>query len=170
MRTLNHHQKLFFLFIALFFFSCPVFAQQSYPAIVLKITDGDTVWVLMAGQRLKLRLLGIDTPEKFASRKLDRDAERCGVPLAYMKHLGQAATHYAKNCCEREKGSKSPSTVVDITADNKILAITKDDDYLENTAKQAKVREYEKQIDQFVYKLYGLTAEEIKIVENSDKK
>jgi hypothetical protein len=50
---------------------------------------------------------------------------------------------------------------------DKILAITKDDDYLESPAKQAKVREYEKQIDQLVYKLYGLTPEEIKIVENS---
>ena len=50
---------------------------------------------------------------------------------------------------------------------DKILAITKDDDYLENPIKQAKVREYEKQIDQLVYNLYGLTEEEIKIVENA---
>jgi adenine-specific DNA-methyltransferase len=49
---------------------------------------------------------------------------------------------------------------------NKILEITKSDNYLENTVKQAKVKEYEKQIDQLVYKLYGLTSEEIKIVEN----
>ena len=48
---------------------------------------------------------------------------------------------------------------------DKILAITKDDDYLENPTKQAKVRDYEKQIDQLVYKLYGLTSEEIKIIE-----
>jgi hypothetical protein len=55
---------------------------------------------------------------------------------------------------------------------DKILAITKDDDYLENPAKQAKVRDYEKQIDQLVYRLYGLTDEEIKIVEgqNDDSK
>lgn len=46
------------------------------------------------------------------------------------------------------------------------LAITKDDDYLENLTKQAKVHEYEKQIDQIVYKLYGLASKEIKIVEN----
>lgn len=51
---------------------------------------------------------------------------------------------------------------------DKIITITKSDDYLENSAKQAKVHEYEKQIDQLVYKLYGLTPEEIKIVE--DKK
>ena len=50
---------------------------------------------------------------------------------------------------------------------DKILAITNDDDYLENPAKQARVREYEKEIDQLVYKLYDLTPEEIKTVEES---
>lgn len=50
---------------------------------------------------------------------------------------------------------------------DKILATTKDSDYLESSAKQAKVLDYEKQIDQLVYKLYGLTPEEIKIVEKS---
>lgn len=49
---------------------------------------------------------------------------------------------------------------------DKILAITKSGDYLENPEKQVKVKEYEKQIDQMVYKLYGLTEDEIKIVEN----
>ena len=48
---------------------------------------------------------------------------------------------------------------------DKILSITKDDDFLQNSTKQAKVCEYEKQIDQMVYKLYNLTPEEIKIVE-----
>ena len=52
---------------------------------------------------------------------------------------------------------------------DKILAITKISDYLENSAKQAKVHDYEHQIDQMVYKLYNLTPEEIKIVENSSK-
>lgn len=49
---------------------------------------------------------------------------------------------------------------------NKIHAITKDNDYLHNPTKQAKVKEYEKQIDLMVYKLYGLTDEEIKVVES----
>lgn len=53
---------------------------------------------------------------------------------------------------------------------DKILTITKSGDYLENPEKQAQVKEYEKQIDQMVYKLYGLTDEEIKIVENFDSK
>jgi len=48
---------------------------------------------------------------------------------------------------------------------DKILAITRDEDYLENPQKQAKVKEYKNQIDQLIYKLYGLTEEEIKLVE-----
>ncbi len=48
---------------------------------------------------------------------------------------------------------------------DKILVITGSNDYLTNSEKQTKVRDYEKQIDQLVYKLYGLTPEEIAIVE-----
>ena len=53
-----------------------------------------------------------------------------------------------------------------IDFNDKILEITKDDDYLTNSTKQAKVKEYERQIDQMVYKLYGLTDEEIKVMED----
>jgi len=48
---------------------------------------------------------------------------------------------------------------------DKILSITESNDYLTNPAKQAKVKEYEHQIDEMVYELYGLTPEEIAIVE-----
>ena len=48
---------------------------------------------------------------------------------------------------------------------DQILAITKDDDYLDNPDKQAKVKKLEREIDHLVYKLYELTTEEIKIVE-----
>jgi hypothetical protein len=47
----------------------------------------------------------------------------------------------------------------------KILELTKAEDYLQNRAKQARVKEYEEQIDEMVYKLYGQTNEEIKTVE-----
>jgi len=48
---------------------------------------------------------------------------------------------------------------------DKILAITKDNDYLQNPEKQKKVKAYEHQIDQLVYKLYELTESEIKVIE-----
>jgi hypothetical protein len=38
-----------------------------------------------------------------------------------------------------------------------------------NPAKQSKIKEYEHQIDEMVYKLYGLTPEEIAIVEGREK-
>ena len=47
-----------------------------------------------------------------------------------------------------------------------ILTVTKDENYSTNSAKKAKVQDYEYQIDQLVYKLYGLTKEEINIIEN----
>jgi len=53
---------------------------------------------------------------------------------------------------------------------NKILAITKSDDYLTNHNKQTILKEYENQIDQMIYQIYGLTDDEIKIVENFDSK
>ena len=44
---------------------------------------------------------------------------------------------------------------------DKILAITQTEDYLQNIEKQNTVKEYEKQIDIMVYKLYELTYEEV---------
>ena len=52
-----------------------------------------------------------------------------------------------------------------VNAVDRILAITKDNDYLQNPQKQARVKVLEQEIDQMVYKLYGLTEEEIRIVE-----
>lgn len=49
----------------------------------------------------------------------------------------------------------------------KIITITESGDYYENKQKQAKVSDLEHQIDELVYKLYGLNEDEIKIVKNS---
>ncbi|MGC8966539.1 MAG: TaqI-like C-terminal specificity domain-containing protein, partial [Caldimicrobium sp.] len=48
---------------------------------------------------------------------------------------------------------------------NQILNLTQSDDYETNPAKQNQVKELEAQIDQLVYQLYGLTEEEIRIIE-----
>jgi hypothetical protein len=50
-----------------------------------------------------------------------------------------------------------------------ILAITKHDDYLQNPQKQARVKELEREIDKMVYQLYGLSDEDIRIVEGEGK-
>jgi len=53
---------------------------------------------------------------------------------------------------------------------NKIFAITRDEDYMQNQQKQTKVKTLEQQIDQMVYKLYNLTPEEIEIIEGCKNK
>ena len=52
---------------------------------------------------------------------------------------------------------------------DKILAITRDEDYLQNQQKQTKVKTLEQEIDQMVYQLYGLTEEEIAIITRNEK-
>ena len=43
--------------------------MTSGPYLVTKVVDGDTVWVQRDGQKVKLRLIGIDTPETHDPRK-----------------------------------------------------------------------------------------------------
>jgi len=53
---------------------------------------------------------------------------------------------------------------------DQILTLTQSEDYDTNQAKQKHVKRLEHEIDQFVYQLYDLTDEEIKIIKNSHKK
>ena len=48
-----------------------------------------------------------------------------------------------------------------------ILTLTQSPDFETSQEKQQKVKELEREIDRLVYKLYGLTEEEIKIIESN---
>lgn len=70
--------------------------------------------------------------------------------------------------------SEIPIKKADVQAQNKfvsivdkILAITQTEDYLQNQEKQNAVKEYEKQIDVMVYKLYELTYDEVLTIDKS---
>jgi hypothetical protein len=52
-----------------------------------------------------------------------------------------------------------------ITIVEKILSLTQSVGYLQNQNRQVKVKEYEKKIDRLVYAIYGLTEDEIALVE-----
>ena len=39
------------------------------PLTVIKVVDGDTIWVDNNGQRMKIRMIGLDTPESVDPRK-----------------------------------------------------------------------------------------------------
>lgn len=60
---------------------------------VVRVIDGDT-YELSDGERV--RLIGIDTPEKHASAKLTRDARRSGRDAAALQQLGTRASRHAR--------------------------------------------------------------------------
>jgi len=68
--------------------------------IVKRVVDGDT-FVLANGD--KVRLLGIDTPEKYESKKLEKDAESSGRDKKTIKKLGQLASEYVKSLVEGKR-------------------------------------------------------------------
>lgn len=68
--------------------------------VVKKVVDGDT-FNLENGD--KVRLLGIDTPEKYESKKLDRDVEASKQDKKTIKKLGQLASEYVKKFVEGKK-------------------------------------------------------------------
>ncbi len=66
--------------------------NRSY--LVKKIFDGDTFEVEIGGKSEKVRMLGIDTPEKWSSDKFDRDAERTGKDKETIKKLGTLSSEF----------------------------------------------------------------------------
>jgi len=91
----NKTPRVFFLFLVLLLLAAsPLPAREK--ARVLKIIDGDTFIVLLHGKREKVRLLGIDTPEKYWNPKLRKQAIKCGVREGRISRLGIRATRYAK--------------------------------------------------------------------------
>jgi len=68
--------------------------------LVKRVVDGDT-FLLSNGD--KVRLLGIDTPEKYESKKLDKDVETTHQDKKTIKKLGKLASDYVKNFVEGKK-------------------------------------------------------------------
>jgi len=74
--------------------------KQKEIRFVHKVIDGDTI-ELENGERV--RLLGIDTPERYESSKLDKDAERSGKDKKTIQKLGELAAIYTKKLIEGKK-------------------------------------------------------------------
>ena len=68
--------------------------------IVTKVIDGDT-FKMSNGE--KVRLLGIDTPEKYDSDKLDRQTSQSGKDKETIKKLGEASSEYVRKLVEGKK-------------------------------------------------------------------
>jgi len=69
-----------------------IFGQEYFH--ITKVIDGDT-FEIETGE--KVRLLGIDTPEKWESNKLNKDSERTGKDKETIKQLGKLASDYSES-------------------------------------------------------------------------
>jgi micrococcal nuclease len=92
--------RFFLSLFIVFAFSISSFSA-TYKAVVTKITDGDTIWVKAKHKRIKLRLLGIDTPEEYHSRKMSKDLHRCHIKYKKMRRLGLLATKHAEELIKK---------------------------------------------------------------------
>lgn len=66
-------------------------AKTKEYVFVTKVIDGDT-FEINSGERV--RMLGIDSPEKYSSKKLDKDSERTKKDKETIKKLGQLSSDY----------------------------------------------------------------------------
>lgn len=67
------------------------------PWRVVRVVDGDTLEVRKGDTTEKVRLIGIDTPESYPGRKLDRDVARSGQDAATIMALGRQAKAFAES-------------------------------------------------------------------------
>jgi micrococcal nuclease len=85
--------------------------QERVPCTVVKVYDGDTFKCrLESGEEVKVRLIGVDTPESRRNRKAYRDAERSGKSVEEIVRLGKKASAFTKKLIP-------PGTVVYLETD-----------------------------------------------------
>ncbi len=85
--------------------------EDRIPCRVVRVYDGDTFKCrLESGEELKVRLIGIDTPESRRNRKAYRDAERGGKSVEEIVRLGKKATEFTRSLIP-------PGTVVYLETD-----------------------------------------------------
>lgn len=91
------------LLALLFLFSCgksqpskpPV--ENTTPCKVAYVVDGDTFHcTLGSGEEVKVRLIGVDTPESRENPKARRDAERTGQSLEEIVKMGKLSAEFTK--------------------------------------------------------------------------
>ena len=76
-----------------------------YSCVVLRVYDGDTFKCrLNGGKEVKVRLIGVDTPESSKNIKAYRDAERSKTDIEKIVQMGQAAKEFVKGILK--KGTK----------------------------------------------------------------
>lgn len=89
--------KYFIPIIAFLFPLSLVFAQPTLTATVVKVVDGDTLHVIVNGQKESVRLIGVDTPESRRNKKAEKDARRSGEDMEAIIAMGKEAARFTRS-------------------------------------------------------------------------
>jgi len=68
---------------------------------IVRVTDGDTMVFLSGRGEVKCRVLGMDSPEKYSSEKMQKDAAKIGVSVEELTIAGELSTVYANTFFSR---------------------------------------------------------------------
>lgn len=79
----------------------PALAQPKAKAMVLGITDGDTLKVDFQGRKESVRLIGIDCPESRTNPKAKKNVERSGQDIKAIITMGKRATAFTKSLVKK---------------------------------------------------------------------
>ncbi|MEN3028217.1 MAG: thermonuclease family protein [Aquificaceae bacterium] len=95
-------RRFSFFILLLFLFSCHGKEVQEYapgtPCLVTRVMDGDTFQCrLDSGEEVKVRLVGIDTPESSPNPKARRDVERSGRSMEEIIKMGREAKKFTES-------------------------------------------------------------------------
>ncbi|MFN3598912.1 MAG: thermonuclease family protein [Aquificaceae bacterium] len=64
---------------------------------VFRVVDGDTFHCILSnGEEVKVRLIGVDTPESKANEKARRDAEKSGKSVEEIVKMGKLSAEFTK--------------------------------------------------------------------------
>lgn len=70
-------------------------APERIPCSVIRVVDGDTFHCSLSnGEKVKVRLIGVDTPESTDNPKARKDAERSGLSLEEITKMGKLAKEF----------------------------------------------------------------------------
>lgn len=83
--------------LLIIFFVAAIFGDT---LTIERVKDGDT-YLLSTGQTV--RLIGIDTPEKHNSKKLEKDIDRYSIKAESMVLMGKLSTEYARKLVQGQK-------------------------------------------------------------------
>lgn len=70
--------------------------ETEYRARILYVVDGDTLKVFLEGEKVSIRLIGIDTPESKANRRSRKQAEEFGKSEDEVVKMGRAARAFVE--------------------------------------------------------------------------